>query len=140
VAQERLSDPDPYFSALIVDNMEQSIAWYTDNLGLETLSKKEYPEAGFKQANLKRGSILIELIELTSAVALEEAIPNYTSKTRTIGIFKVGFLISDFDGWIEYLGKREVAFHGKVVAQPDSDKRMVIIKDPDGNRIQLFER
>lgn len=140
-AQENIpSDPEAYFSALIVDNIEHSITWYTNTIGFETLNKNEFPDAGFKQANLKRGNVLIELIELDTAISAKEAIPNYNSKTRLIGFFKIGFLISDFDQWMDYLKKQNVEFHGSVVNQPESDKRMVIVKDPDGNRIQFFEK
>ncbi|MEL7124498.1 MAG: VOC family protein [Bacteroidota bacterium] len=141
VAQkEILSDPEAYFSALIVNDIEHSITWYTNNIGFEVLNNNEYPDAGLKQANLKRGNILIELIELNSAISAKEVIPDYNNKTRVQGIFKIGFLISDFDRWIDYLKKQKVEFHGRVVNQPESDKRMVIIKDPDGNRIQFFEK
>ena len=138
--EKKLSDPEAYFSALIVGNIEQSITWYTNNLGFKILNKKAYPDAGFKQANLKAGNTIIELIELNTAISAKDAIPNYNNKTRIIGIFKIGFLISDFDRWIQYLTKQNVEFHGKVVNQIESDKRMVIIKDPDGNRIQFFEK
>lgn len=140
-AQEKTSsDLEAYFSALIVSNIEQSIIWYKDNFGFEILNKNEYADAGLKQANLKRGNILIELIELSKAISAKDAIPNYNSKTRIIGLFKIGFLVSDFEKWIDYLAKKDVEFHGRVVNQPESDKRMVIVKDPDGNRIQLFEK
>ncbi|MDT0606015.1 VOC family protein [Croceitalea rosinachiae] len=136
----KLSDPEAYFSALIVENIENSITWYTNNIGFEILNKKEYPEAGFKQANLKRGNVLIELIELNSAISPKDAIANYNSKTRITGFFKIGFLISDFDKWISHLTTQRVEFHGTIVNQQESHKRMAIIKDPDGNRIQFFEK
>ena len=140
-AQEnKLSDPEAYFSALIVSNIENSLTWYTDNIGFEILNKKEYREAGFKQANMKRGNVLIELIELSTAISAKNVILNYDQRTRITGFFKIGFLISDFDKWIRHLTKLKVEFHGTVVTQHESEKRMVIIKDPDGNRIQLFEK
>ena len=135
-----LPDPEAYFSALIVEDIEKSITWYTANLGFKTLNKVVSEESGFKQANLKRGNILIELIELKTARTLKESISNYNSKTRTIGFFKIGFQVSDFDKWIHHLKKNEVSFHGRVVTDDQSGKKMTIIKDPDGNRIQLFEK
>ena len=138
--RDTLADPEAYFSALIVSNIENSIVWYSDNMGFEVLNKREFEEAGFKQANLKCGNILIELIELSTAVSVKDVIPNYNDKTRLTGFFKIGFLISDFDKWIRHLTVREVEFHGTVVTDNESGKRMVILKDPDGNRIQLFEK
>lgn len=138
--EEKLPDPEAYFSALIVDDIENSITWYVNNIGFEVLNRNESSQAGFKQANLRRGNVLIELIELSTAISAKDAIPNYNSKTRMTGFFKIGFLISDFDKWIHFLEMQKVEFHGTVVNQLESDKRMVIIKDPDGNRIQFFEK
>ena len=33
-----------------------------------------------------------------------------------------------------------IEFHGQVVHDANSGKKMVIIRDPDGNRIQFFEK
>ena len=57
--EDKLPDPEAYFSALIVDNIKISIDWYSTYLGFKVLNKKEFPSAGFKQANLKRGNVLI---------------------------------------------------------------------------------
>ena len=137
---DSLPEPEPYFSALIVANIDSSIIWYSNVLGYEIVDKKEYEGAGFKQANLKRAHSQIELIELNSAISLREAIPNYNPKTRTHGIFKMGFQVPQFDRWIQHVSDNKVRVHGNVVEDPLSGKRMVIILDPDGNRIQLFEK
>ena len=95
---------------------------------------------GFKQANLKRGNILLEFIELKSAVSPKDVVTDYNSKTRMLGFFKTGFLVSDFAGWVAHLQNANVNFQGKVVTDELSGKKMVIVKDPDGNRIQIFEK
>ncbi|MDT7832093.1 VOC family protein [Flavobacteriaceae bacterium S356] len=138
--KNKLPDPEAHFSALIVDNIKTSIDWYSTYLGFTVINERALPDAGFKQANLKRGTILLELIELDAAVSPKEAIPNYTAKTRVKGIFKIGFRISAFNEWIHHLTKLNVEFHGSVVKSNESGKKMVIIKDPDSNRIQLFEK
>ena len=137
---EYLTEPEAYFSALIVSDIDRSIVWYSNNFGLKVLDKTESKERGFKQANLKRGNILIELIELKSAISLKDVDANINDKTRIIGFFKIGFLVSDFDNWISHLNDSKVDFHGTVVTDNISGKKMVIVKDPDGNRIQLFEK
>lgn len=129
-----------YFSALIVEDLEKSISWYSDNLGFAVVNRTAIEGAGFKQANLKREDILIELIELKTAISPKDAIPEYNNKTRILGFFKVGFAVSDFDLWIRHLEESKVEFHGKVVIDNKTGKKMVIIKDPDGNRIQFFEK
>ncbi|NNK11095.1 MAG: VOC family protein [Flavobacteriaceae bacterium] len=139
-AQKRnLPEIEAHFFALIVKDMDASISWYSENLGFEIINLNEYPKAGFKQANLKRGNNRIELIELKSALSPDTAIPDYDGKTRLIGFFKMGFSVSNFDVFIEHLNENKVKFHGTIVVNEETKKRMVIVKDPDENRIQLFE-
>ena len=138
--EEKLPKPEPYFAALIVSDLEISNTWYQSTLGFEVITTKAMPEYGFEQTNLTNGAMNLELIQLQSAVSPNEAIPNYSAKTRLQGIFKIGLQVQQFDKWMVHLQKLEVRFHGDVVTDPVSAKRMVIILDPDGNRIQLFER
>jgi len=133
-------DLEAYFSAMIVSDLDSSINWYSNVLVFELVSKIESIEKGFKQSNLKRGDILIELIELDKAVRLKEVIPNYSNRMRTIGFFKIGFRVADFDKWIDHLTNKKVEFYGNIVTDDSTGKRMVIVTDPDGNRIQIFEK
>jgi len=137
---ESQPDIEAYFSAMIVNDIETSINWYSNVMGFIVLDKTESQERGFIQSNLKRENILIELIELEFAVTAKDVVPNYNEKTRIVGFFKTGFLVSDFDKWINHLTNQKVNFHGNVIADNISGKRMIIIKDPDGNRIQIFEK
>lgn len=140
-AQNDISqDLEAYFSALIVSDFDASISWYSNVLGFEVINRLESVERGFKQTNLKRGNILIELIELNKAVHLKDVVPNYNDKTRTIGFFKIGFWVTDFEKWIDHLTDKKVDFYGSIVTDDSTSKRMVIITDPDGNRIQIFEK
>ena len=45
----------------------------------------------------------------------------------------------DFDTWVARLKATGVEFQGDVVIDKTSGKKMLVVKDPDGNRIQLFE-
>ncbi|MDW3210386.1 MAG: VOC family protein [Reichenbachiella sp.] len=134
------NDLTPYFNAIIVSNMDSSLVWYQQTLGYEVLNSKQFPEMGFKQANLKKGNASLELIELNSAIDPKELILNYDSKTKVLGLFKLGFQVDDFDLWIAFLKLKQVSFNGGVVKDETTGKRIVIILDPDSNRIQLFER
>lgn len=128
----------PTFSALIVKDIDVSIAWYQEKLGYELRNKTENTERGFKLANLEHDVAELELIELSAAIDLSKSLDGYTNRTRWVGIFKVGFTVEDFDLWIRHLESVNADFYGDVVTM--NERRMVIIKDPDGNRIQLFEQ
>ena len=137
--QKNIPELEAYFSALIVEDIDSSLMWYTKMLGFKITDKRELPEIGLKQSNLEHGNAQIELIELNSALKPKEVIPDHNSKTRLIGLFKIGFLVSEFDKLIDHLKENNVKFHGTVVINEATGKRMVIIKDPDENRIQIFE-
>jgi len=137
--QNDITEVSACFSALIVTDMDSSIQWYSSMLGFELASSSTSEELGFKQSNLNNGNTRLELIELNAALLPQEAIPDYNTKTRLVGIFKIGFVVPEFERLIAHLQKRKAVFHGNIVKDQESGKRMVIIKDPDGNRIQLFE-
>lgn len=134
-----LPDPKPYFTAIIVSDIDASIQWYSDTLGFKVLNQTRDEVRGFKQANLTRGDVHIELIALKTAITPEAVLSERPDKKQIGGYFKIGFRVSDFDRWMAFLTQAGVKFHGDVVRDPSSGKKMIIIKDPDGNRIQLFE-
>ncbi|MEP2773931.1 MAG: VOC family protein [Fulvivirga sp.] len=128
-------DLSPTFLAIIVSDMDSSIAWYQQKLGFEVVNQTANEARGFKQANLKTASTKLELIEIKNAVN-----PSDSIKSPLIGLFKFGFTTQKFDWWIEHLEQQAAHFHGRVVPDPHSGKRLVLVKDPDGNRIQIFEQ
>ncbi|MCB0534708.1 MAG: VOC family protein [Lewinellaceae bacterium] len=136
---DSLPDPEAFFTAIIVRDIDSSIAWYTENLGFTLIDRAENAAIGFQQANLKRGAVLLELLELQAAIYPEDILAEAPPKTRIAGLFKFGFRMAEFDRWLAFLEQSGVDFLGTVVADPVSGRRMVLIKDPDGNRIQLFE-
>ncbi len=139
--ESELSDPEPFFWAIIVHDMDRSIAWYTKNLGLKVLYNNNYEERGFKQAALQRESLLLELVEINTAVTPEEALKGVPDRTRLTGIYKVGFRVRDFDKWNAEFEKNRASYLGiGVVTDPVSSKRMIVYLDPDSNRVQLFEK
>ncbi|NNF33366.1 MAG: VOC family protein [Saprospiraceae bacterium] len=128
------------FFAIIVEDLDVSSEWYQKILGYEVSKTFISEERGIGQVNLQNEDNNIELIELGSAVNPRNAVPGYSHKTRLTGIFKVGYIVDDFDKWVLHLHRHKAELSGNVVTDPVSDKRMVILLDPDGNRIQIFER
>lgn len=133
------TDLDPYFNAILVADIETSRSWYNEVLGFEVVLESEITE-GFTILNLRKGSAALELIQLPGALSPAEVIENYHKKTRILGLFKFGFHVDDLDQWAAFLQKKQVQLNGDIVRDPVTDNRMLIILDPDGNRIQLFEK
>ena len=139
-AQTTQLDYQPSFTALIVSEMERSTQWYSSVFDLQVMSQVASEERGFRIANLQSDAFQLELIELQNAVHPQQQIPDFTTKTRVIGFFKVGFQVADFDQWMEHLEEQNVTLNGSEVTDPQTGRRMVVITDPDGNRIQFFEK
>ncbi|NNL93608.1 MAG: VOC family protein [Saprospiraceae bacterium] len=138
--EKSLPIPDAGFAALIVNDIDVSVNWYSEVFSLTVLNKVNLEDRGIKQVNLKGENMHIELIELTSAVAQNEILKDYPNKTKIEGIFKVGYYVSKFDEWVDSLIELDVNFNGDFVKDNLSGKRMLVVFDPDGNRIQFFEK
>lgn len=138
--KDTLPEIAPYFSAIIVKDLNTSLNWYVEKLGFAVFNKTELAARGIKQANLTRAGMAIELIELGTAITQDTLLTNFSQKTKIQGFFKLGFQVRDFDKWMLHLEATKANFYGGVVKDPVSGKRMVLITDPDGNRLQLFEQ
>jgi hypothetical protein len=134
----KLSEPHSCFIAMVVSNIDTSVNWYRSNLGMKLKNRVESKERGFKQANLTRSQIHIELIELNSMVSKKDVSKNEPNK-EIQGVVKFGFVVKDFNNWYSQMLKQKVRFHGKIVRDDETGKRMFLIEDPDDNKIQIFE-
>lgn len=133
------SKPNPYFNAIIVGDIDKSVDWYKMTLGFEEVNRAENKERGVVQVNMVVGSALIELIELKQNVIYpNDILVEQPPKTKMAGLFKFGFSVKDFDDWVMHFVNSKTEIYGSVV-QDNSGKKMVIILDPDGNRVQVFE-
>lgn len=129
----------PYFVAVIVNDIEVSKDWYVNNLGFKVSNQMKLENRGIYQANLERDGALLELIQINSAISKEEFPKPEEGKAYYQGLFKVGFSVEGFDEFIDSLKEKNVEFHGDVVMDERLNTRMVIVKDPDNNYVQLFE-
>jgi len=135
-----VENPEACFAAIIVSDIDTAIAWYTGMLGFEVVNQNHLPQRGLRQANLKSGTTALELIELQQVIFTNEILAQKPPGTRIGGFFKFGFKVSKLHRWVRYLKKAGVQLQGDVVVDPVSGGKTVVVLDPDGNRIQLFER
>ena len=132
-----LSPATASFTAIIVADMDVALDWYSKVVQLEIINQQAVESRGIRQANLSNGSLQVELIEISSSV---DPASLTADKVRFQGLFKFGVNVDQFDKWLEHLNQNEVTFNGDVVTDVESGKRMVVVLDPDGNRIQFFEK
>lgn len=130
---------EAFFISLIVDDIERSEQWYTDVFGFKIESKNSNKERGFIIVNMKRNGMMLELIQLDSATSMEDIQELKPEIKRIQGIFKFGISVNNFDEWITRFNANNINTDELIVKIPGSEKRMLVLRDPDGNRVQLFE-
>lgn len=122
--------------ALSVPNLDSTVAWYTRNFGMRVVARP--PAGNTRVALLEGGGLSVEVIQHPNArpsPAGAQADP-----VLTHGIMKVGMLVTNFDSTVAALRTHGVAFaYGPFPATP-AQRANVIIRDHDGNLIQLFGR
>jgi len=125
------------FYALTVKDLDASTRWYEEKLGLKVVVR--VPHGGKFTINvLQAGSVIVELIQNDEAVPLREAAPGIAGNDQVHGIFKVGFLVADFDRTVAMLRERHVEIVGGPWPPRRDQQAQVQIRDNAGNLIQIF--
>lgn len=126
-------DASGAFFALTVRNLDSASAWYADKFGLRTTMTVPRTN-GVAVRVLEGNGLIIELQQRDRAQALPgDAGDRY-------GFFKAGIIVADFDRTLAELRAKHAAiaygpFTGGAGQPPN-----VIIRDPDGNLVQLIGR
>jgi catechol 2,3-dioxygenase-like lactoylglutathione lyase family enzyme len=118
------------FFALSVANMNESVQWYSQKLGLEvTLEIRDKVSVTV----LEGGGLTVELIHDPAARPRTVARPELTH-----GPFKAGFVVKDFGNAVEQLRARGVVFAFGPFPAKDKQRANLLIRDNAGNLIQIF--
>ena len=119
------------FFAISVADIQASAEWYARTFGLTItmpLSKGESASAMV----LEGGGLIVELVQHTQAAR------RATDPVLQHGLFKAGFVVDDLDGTLAALKARHVAIaYGPFPARPNQ-RANVVIRDAEGNLIQIF--
>jgi len=110
------------YSTMIVENMEESIKFYTEIMGF-TLDSGYIPRPGSKISLLRgRGETMLEIIE---------------DKSFPVGLYSVGMDVKDLDSIMEKMRLNGVVIMTEIT--PTLVGRMGMIKDINGIRYALIE-
>lgn len=117
------------FLAVRVADVERAAAWYARVFDLGEVNR--LVSEGYAIRLLRGGGLAVELIQQVGAVA---------PPARHLGLFKVGLFVEGIDRFHAEMLRRGV----DVDAVPFDDEalgvRSFVMRDLDGNRLQLFER
>ncbi|WP_170147956.1 VOC family protein [Marinoscillum furvescens] len=114
---------------LITTQPEKMAKWYEQHLNFQASNDYDL---------LYHDNLTITLEERKKAKH-PDTLKRAYNITRLPGLYKFGFITNQFDELVTTLETSEVEMVGNVVHDNSLKRRTLIIKDPDGNRIQLFE-
>lgn len=119
------------FFALNVPDLEASVAWYSEALGLE-VTKRVPARDGIAVAVLEGWGLIVELIEQSGASG------RVSASSPAHGLFKAGVLVDDFDAMLRRLEARGVEIAFGPFPPREGQRANVIVRDNAGNLIQFF--
>ena len=111
-----------------VSDLEASLRFYRDGLGLEELSRKEYPQGRFTLVFLAAPGDAAAQIELTYNWD-----PEVYTGGRSFG--HLAFEVDDI-----YALCRQLMANGVTINRPPRDGHMAFIRTPDGISIELLQK
>ena len=125
------------FFALSVDDIDASVGWYRQKLGMKVVLNARLNDATI--VVLEGGGLIVELIDRADAVSLRSVAPQAAENiNRVHGYVKAGVIVDDWDGLLRVLREREVEIvMGPFPKRPDKRANLAI-RDNSGNLIQFF--
>jgi hypothetical protein len=125
----------PQFFALSVADARATADWYSRAFGIRVYHEFRAPDGG--QVILLRGDRLsIEIVQVPGAQSPgAEAVK---SPHKTHGHFKIGMHVADLDAAVAHLKSLNVKFESQIVDIVQPPLRFVLVRDNEGNFVQLF--
>lgn len=121
---ERIEAPQ-YFAVLVKD-VDRSVAWYVTAFGLRPIGGSEAEDGSWRIENLRNDRVMVEIIRDERARGVD----------RALGFRKVGFFVPDVEAVADRVA-RATGERPRVLEFPRPGVRVIQIRDPDGNLLQL---
>ena len=113
----------------MVDDVDKSIAFYTELLGFEVLTS--FPPAF---ADVKRGNLRLLLSGPKSSAGRPMA---DGARPGPGGWNRIHFIVDDIDSEVDRLRGAGATFRNDVVVGPGG--KQILLQDPSGNFVELFQ-
>lgn len=122
--------------ALSVPNLEESVQWYKDVLGLEVLSRQTIPHNGVNIAFIGNEDFIIEILGIPDGYLLPKDRSHPDTDNSTHGVKHICIAVDNNVEFVKQLKAKGV----KVVFEPENMPRYAaFINDNTGNIIEIFD-
>ena len=134
----RLSASGSFF-ALSVPDLEESVRWYSEKLGLEVVLRP--PRANQATVAVLEGNgLIVELIQHDDGRAPRGAAPGVLNQLLVHGFFKAGVIVENLDEVLAMLRSRNVPLAFGPFPAGNGQRANFAIRDNAGNLIQFIGR
>ena len=131
---------------LVVGDIDKAVEFYRDLLGLKYIGVfLELPDdlakkgpifnQGFKLHGFQVGTSKLKLMEVTNPPSGEKG-----SIDSALGIRYLTFIVDDVDAIYTDLSEKGADFVAKPMKIPAAKATIVMLRDPDGNHVELVSR
>jgi catechol 2,3-dioxygenase-like lactoylglutathione lyase family enzyme len=129
----------PSFVALSVSDLDRSVAWYRHVLGLNVVREVEAGDGSARVRLLRESDVVVELIGHQNPIDVDPSVADQPG-FRFLGLFKSGFFVRGIDAFHVHLRSLEIDADATIGTDEVLGMRTFVFRDPDGNRLQVFER
>jgi len=137
--EETPSVASPSFFGVSVGDLEAAESWYRRVLGLETVRSVQSRNGDSRAVVMRRGELVVELVHFDGS-RTPRADLSVEHPFQIEGLIKAGMFVADAELWHQYLVAAGVEADAQVITDEALGMRTFVFRDPDGNRIQVFER
>ena len=123
---------------LVVRDLEASIAWYGRMFGFAETRRLTMTDLGMRIAFVERGAMMMELVETEEfQPQVRPDPPHYLSLQ---GVSQMSFHVIDADAALSRAEAAGATIVWPVARNTDLAVKACLIRDPDGNLIELLQR
>ncbi|MBO2012129.1 VOC family protein [Hymenobacter negativus] len=128
--------------AFTVSDIEKTIRWYETTLGFKVLTRTAFPAIGAQVAFIQSSNIRLEVLQAQNGFRIEELFADAPNHLLPIGNKTLVLQVNDLHTATLELEEKgvTVTFAWKEVDLTGRGDFSTMIRDPDGNFINIFQK
>lgn len=131
---------EKHFIALLVKDLDASLAWYRDKFGFTMIDTVHVTRANIKAAILSWNGLLLEMLQNPKTVLNSRIKELQPDNVGNQGFLKLGFYVQDLEGLQAQLKSKGVKIKYPVLTADGFSRKLklFIVEDNEGNMVQFY--